>query len=168
MAWYWPFGKKDDAAEFDVEAQLEKKYSKDLLKAVNAIIRKVSASADEEKEFRPMPSMQREESAVRLKVLFSMLKKLDDMQRLEISQITDAMNSVMDPESRKDMDFDLRIEKRIENQTLSLEALLDGMLKHFRKTGDRRYVYNFLRIAAKILKGEIKAEKEKKKIAQAA
>jgi len=164
MAWFWPFGKMKEE-EFDAEAQMEREFSRDILKAVNKIARKVSASTDEEKEYRPMPKMRREECAVMLKVLFSMLKRLDDMQRIEIRQLIEAIKSVMDPLARRDMDFDLKIEKRIESQTLSLETLLDDMLRHFRKTGDRRYVYNFLQIAARVVKGEIKAEEKKKKLA---
>ncbi len=168
MAWRWPWRKKKEAAEFDVEAQIEKEYSKSLLKGVESLARKVGASTKEEKEYRPMPRMEREEIATRLNVMFRELKKLDMMQRIEIKQMIDAMKSVMDPEARKDLDFDLKIEKRLESQSINLEIFLDDMLVHFMKTGDRRYVYNFMRTAAKVLKGEIKAEEKKRKIRKAA
>ena len=173
----WPFKKKRDvdtgSVELDIERQMETAMAKGVLLAVNALARRISVTDEEEKEYKPMGRMKRIDITMRLRVLFRKLRELEKMQAVDMKMMTDAMKSRMDPQAREDLDFDMKLEKRLRKNSLRLHTFMEEMLNHFEgdeenEGGDRRYVYSFLNTAAKILKGEIKAEEKKRKIEKAA
>jgi len=167
----WPFRKKKevggDSVELIIETQMETELAKGILLSVNALASRIAIIEEEEKEYKPMGRMKRIDIAMRLKVLFKKLRDLEEMMAVDMRMMTNEMKKNMDPLAREDLDFDMRIEKRLKTNSLRLHTLMEEMLNHFEKTGDRRYVYTFLNTAAKVLKGEIKSEKAKRKIVRA-
>jgi len=149
--------------KFNVDADIESQYQGDIIKIIDLAAKKLTKITKASEEMKPMTTSQRENITPILEVIGKRLSKLDIMQKIEISKIIKEMNENIDEGLRGEIKRIFNIETRLEMETLTIERLLREMIDNFRGTGEKKYVYNFLSAARKLLFEELKKEKEKKK-----
>lgn len=145
---------------FKVDVEIEAQYTKDILKLIDDVQKKLSRPYPGKEEIKPMTGDLKKTALTALQVLFGRLNKLEKMQKASLAKVAAETRKRMDKDARKEFDYIFNLGIRLKYETLNLERLLWSFFKHFKNTGDIRFAYHFLTVAKKVLTGEIKEEEE--------